>query len=116
MARFLISSLDVDDSSSKAGAMISYSEGLFLLCVIIFSVLVVSVVVFVCTDHPEKDTVSMKKKKNKPKSVGTCASNIGGAGSMIMYSGAGGGGGACCGGSGGGGGCGGGGCGGGGGC
>ncbi|KAJ8567991.1 hypothetical protein K7X08_020713 [Anisodus acutangulus] len=73
MARFLVSSLNVDDSSSKAGAMISYSE------------------------------VSKKKNKNKPKSIGTCASNIDGAGSLIMYSGGAGGGdggdgGACCGG------------------
>lgn len=89
MARFLISSLDVDDNS----------EGLFLLCVIIFSVLVVAVVVFSCTDHPENDKVSKKKKKIKPKSIGT---NFGGTGSVIMY--ASGAGGACGGGGGGGGG------------
>ncbi|MCD9639564.1 hypothetical protein HAX54_024180 [Datura stramonium] len=101
MVRFLVSSyLDVDDSFSKAGAMISYSGGLFLFCFIIFGVLVVSIVVFACTDHPENDTVSKEKKKIQPKSSSGTGANYfgGGIGSMIMYSGGAAGGGGGCGG------------------
>ncbi|WMV39377.1 hypothetical protein MTR67_032762 [Solanum verrucosum] len=105
MARFLVSSLNVDDNSSKASAIISYYGVLFLLYVIIFSVLVVSIVVFSCTDHPENDKVSKKKKKIKSKSIGAnCGSNFDGTGGVIMYASGGGGGGCGCGGSGGGGG------------
>ncbi|KAM3222243.1 serine, glycine, tyrosine and glutamine-rich protein [Capsicum annuum] len=77
MARFLVSSFDGDESFGKSGAMISYYEGLFLLYAIIFAVVVVSIVVFLCTDHPGKDTVS---------NFCTGGSNFGGTGSMIMYS------------------------------
>ncbi|KAM3301934.1 serine, glycine, tyrosine and glutamine-rich protein [Capsicum chacoense] len=77
MARFLVSSFDGDESFSKSGTMISYYEGLFLLYAIIFAVVVVSIVAFLCTDHPGKDTVS---------NFGTGGSNFGGTGSMIMYS------------------------------
>lgn len=82
----------LDNNSSKASAMISYYGVLFLLYVIIFSVLVVSIVAFSCTDHLENDKVSKKKKKTKSKSIGAnCGSNFGATNGVIMYaSGAGG--------------------------
>ncbi|XP_015081537.1 glycine-rich protein 5-like [Solanum pennellii] len=91
----------LDNNSSKASAMISYYGVLFLLYVIIFSCLVVSIVAFSCTDHLENDKVSKKKKKTKSKSIGAnCGSNFGATNGVIMYasgacgcSGAGGGGG-----------------------
>lgn len=81
--------------------MINYSGVLFLLYVIISSVLVVSIVVFSCTDHPEYDKASKKKKKIKPKSNGTSGSTFVGTADGIIYT-SGVGGAACGGGNGGG--------------
>lgn len=69
-----------DDSCSEV-----YSKGLFLLRLIIFSVLVVSIVVFACGDHPEKDsTPSEKKNKIKLKPTSTHVSDCGSTGSKIV--------------------------------